>query len=145
MSKTEPHYLGHRQRLRERFLKAGIEGLADYEAVELLLTLAIPRSDVKEPAKQLIQQFGNVRGILDAPLEELRNVRGIGPVTPAALKIIRAAATIYLQQTAEAEDVLACQRRIKEGSAKRWHYPECRMFLAMIFLAPEPRFSDRFP
>lgn len=43
MKKSEPHYLGHRARLRDRFLKSGIQGMADYEVVELLLTLAIPR------------------------------------------------------------------------------------------------------
>jgi DNA repair protein RadC len=105
MSKTTPHYAGHRQRLRERFLKSGIDGLADYEVVELLLTLAIPRSDVKKQAKRLIQQFGNLKGILDAPLEELSAIDGLGSVAPVALKIIRSTATLYLQQTAEGQDV----------------------------------------
>lgn len=48
MRDEEPHYHGHRQRLRDRFLKSGLDGFADYEAIELLLTLAIPRSDVKQ-------------------------------------------------------------------------------------------------
>jgi len=60
MSDDDPHDLGHRQRLRERFLKSGLAGFADYEVVELLLTLAIPRSDVKQPAKALITRFGKV-------------------------------------------------------------------------------------
>jgi DNA repair protein RadC len=67
------------------------------EVVELLLTLAIPRSDVKPPAKALVARFGNLRGILDAPIEELRCIPGIGSVTPVALQIIRAAATLYLR------------------------------------------------
>jgi DNA repair protein RadC len=97
---------GHRQRLRERFVKAGLDGFADYEVVELLLTLAIPRSDVKQPAKALIARFGDLRGILDAPLEELRQVSGIGSVTPVALRIIREAANLYLQQTAQQAESL---------------------------------------
>lgn len=101
------HYEGHRQRLRDRFLKAGIEGLADYEGVELLLTLAIPRSDVKQPAKALIKRFGNLHGILDASINDLQSIEGIGSVAPVALKIIRAAATLYLQQSAEGRDSLA--------------------------------------
>ena len=101
------HTDGHRQRLRARFLKAGFDGLAGYEVFELLLTLAIPRSDVKQPAKQLIARFGNLRGILDAPVEELQQVPGIGSVAPVALRIIRAAATLYLQQVAEDRDTLA--------------------------------------
>lgn len=98
---------GHRQRLRERFLKAGLDGFADYEVVELLLTLAIPRSDVKQPAKALIKKFGDLRGILDAPLEDLQQVSGIGAVTPVALRIIREAANLYLQQTAEQAESLS--------------------------------------
>jgi len=70
MSEETSSHLGHRQRLRERFLRAGLEGFADYEVVELLLTLAIPRSDVKRPAKALTAKFGNVRGVLDASTEE---------------------------------------------------------------------------
>ena len=109
---NQEHYLGHRRRLRERFLKAGVEGLADYELVELLLTLAIPRSDVKKPSKALIAQFGNLRGILDAPLEDLQHVKGIGTVTPVALRIIRAAAVLYLQQAAEGAESLADPERL---------------------------------
>lgn len=114
MSDTAPHYLGHRERLRERFLKGGIESLADYEVVELLLTLAIPRSDVKQPAKRLIERFGNLKGILDAPLDEFEDIAGIGSVAPVALKIIRAAATLYLQQQAEGRELLADAGRLAE-------------------------------
>ena len=73
MSLNLPHFHGHRQRLRERFIKHGLAGFADYEVIELLLTLAIPRSDVKQPAKALLARFGNLRGSLDAPLAELRS------------------------------------------------------------------------
>lgn len=107
-----PHHHGHRQRLRERFLRTGLDGLHDYEVVELLLTLAIPRSDVKEPAKALIAKFGNLRGILDAPFEHLKDIKGIGSVTPVALRIIRAAATLYLQQAAVGGESLADSERL---------------------------------
>jgi DNA repair protein RadC len=105
-AQKDPHYTGHRRRLRERFEESGLAGFADYEVVELLLTLAIPRSDVKQPAKDLIARFGSLRGILDAPLSELRAVRGLGEVAPIALHIIRAAADLYVGQ------------RAAEGSAK---------------------------
>lgn len=114
MSEGNAHHLGHRQRLRERFLKSGMESFADYEVVELLLTLAIPRSDVKQPAKALIARFGNLRGILDAPIEDLRSVVGIGSVTPIAIQIIRAAATLYLQQSVEGRDFLAEPARLAD-------------------------------
>jgi DNA repair protein RadC len=114
MPDEKPHFYGHRQRLRERFQKSGVDGLADYEVVELLLTLAIPRSDVKQPAKALISRFGNLRGILDATTDELRAVKGIGSVAPVALKIIKAAAALYLQQNGEGHDSLADPSRLAE-------------------------------
>jgi len=113
-AKQDHHYYGHRQRLRDRFMKSGFEGLADYEMVELILTLAIPRADVKLPAKELIARFGSLRGILDAPLEELASISGIGSVTPVALQIIKAAATLYLQQSAEEIDSFADPERLSE-------------------------------
>ena len=71
-----PHYHGHRKRLRERFMKSGLAGFAEHEVIELLLTLAIPRADVKPPAKALLNRFGSLRGVLDAPPSELRSVAG---------------------------------------------------------------------
>ncbi len=97
---------GHRERLRARFEKNGLDAFADYEIVDLVLTLAIPRGDVKPLAKTLIARFGNLRGILDAPAEELKAVNGVGSVTPIALRVLRAVATIYLQQSAEEREIL---------------------------------------
>ena len=106
MGGQSPHFHGHRQRLRDRFVKSGLAGFADYEVVELLLTLAIPRADVKQPARALLARFGNLRGILDAPLAELQAVSGIGAVTPVALRVIREVASLYMQQAAELHDAL---------------------------------------
>ena len=107
MTKQAPQFHGHRRRLRERFLRSGLEGFAEYEIVELLLTLAIPRSDVKQPAKELLSRFGSLRGILDADSSDLARIPGIGPVTPIALRIVRDAAGLYLRQAAEQRESLA--------------------------------------
>ena len=101
-----PHYHGHRKRLRERFLQSGFAGFAEHERIELLLTLPIPRSDVKQQAKALLEQFGGLRGVLDAPLAELQSVDGIGEVAAISLKVIREAATLYLLETSEEALVL---------------------------------------
>lgn len=106
MAKPDPHYLGHRKRLRDRFLKSGFSGFAEHERIELLLTLAIPRSDVKQQAKVLLARFGSFRGVLDAPMAELKAVDGIGEVAAISLKVIRHAATLYLQETSEDAPVL---------------------------------------
>lgn len=97
---------GHRSRLRERFLKSGFVGFGEHEKVELLLTLCIPRRDVKPAAKLLLAKFGSIRGILDAKAYELQQIEGIGSVAPVALKIIKEAATVYLQEKAEEKPLL---------------------------------------
>ncbi|MEE9139698.1 MAG: DNA repair protein RadC, partial [Alphaproteobacteria bacterium] len=88
----KPHYLGHRRRLRERFLKGGAEALGDYELLELVLFLAQPRRDVKPLAKQLLARFGGFAGVISAQPEALREVPGLGEGGVAALKSVQAAA-----------------------------------------------------
>ena len=110
----KPHYYGHRKRLRERFVKSGLDGFAEYEAVELLLALAIPRSDVKEPAKALLRRFGSLRGILDASVAEQQSVKGVGEVAAIGLQTVRAAAALYLQQGSEQADVLSDPERLSD-------------------------------
>ncbi len=88
----KPHYLGHRQRLRERFLKGGPEALADHELLELVLFLARPRSDVKPLAKRLLKHFGNFAGVISAQPEALKEIPGLGESGVAALKSVQAAA-----------------------------------------------------
>ncbi len=89
---------GHRARLRERFKKNGLNGFAEHEVLELLLTLCIPRKDVKSLAKVLLKRFGNIRCVFDAKPEELVQIRGMGDVSVTCLQLIKAFSTYYLQQ-----------------------------------------------
>lgn len=84
-----PKGLGHRKRLRERFLQSGFEGFLDYEIVELLLTLGTPRSDCKLIAKNAINDFKDLRGVFDAPLNELLTIKGIGLSNVFGIKLFR--------------------------------------------------------
>lgn len=79
---------GHRQRLREKFLAAGGKGMPDYEILELLLTTALPRRDVKPLAKHLIKKFGCLAGVLNAPVEELLLIDGVKETTASVLKVV---------------------------------------------------------
>ncbi|MDR1595455.1 MAG: DNA repair protein RadC [Puniceicoccales bacterium] len=97
---------GHRSRLREKFLRSEFAGLCDYEIVELLLTLSIPRKDVKALAKKLLGTFGSLRNIFDAEVSDLTKVRGIGKSTAVALKVIRAVNVVYLREKLESGQVL---------------------------------------
>ena len=114
MATPVEHFHGHRKRLRQRFVKGGFTGFAEHEVIELLLTLAIPRSDVKQQAKALLSRFGSLRGILDAPVVELQSVNGIGGVTAIALHIIREAATLYLQEMTQESEVLSDPERLSD-------------------------------
>jgi DNA repair protein RadC len=87
-----PHYHGHRERLRERFLKGGNDALADYELLELVLFRAIARRDLKPLAKELIKQFGSFAEVVSAPIERLKSINGLGDAAITELKIVEAAA-----------------------------------------------------
>jgi len=88
----KPHFHGHRQRLRDRFMATGGDGMPDYEILELLLSIAIPRVDTKPLAKALLDEFKNFAGVITAEPAALRQVPGMGEVSTATLKIVQAAA-----------------------------------------------------
>jgi DNA repair protein RadC len=87
-----PHYIGHRERLRERFRKAGEDALADYELLELILFRAMPRRDVKPIAKALIARFGSFAEAVAARPERLAEIPHLGEASITELKLIEAAA-----------------------------------------------------
>jgi DNA repair protein RadC len=91
MNDESPHYLGHRARLRERFLGASGDALPDYELLELVLFSARPRGDVKPLAKALLKQFGSFAKVIHAEETSLRAVPEVGDAVIAALKTIRVA------------------------------------------------------
>ena len=86
------HYLGHRERLRERFLTGGADAMPDYELMELTLFAAVPRRDVKPLAKALIGRFGSFAEDIAAPRERILEVEGASASVAMQLKIVEAAA-----------------------------------------------------
>jgi DNA repair protein RadC len=88
----QPHYHGHRERLRERALAGGMAALPDYEVLELFLFRSIPKKDVKPLAKQLLARFGSLAGVLGATPEELKTVKGVGQAVALDLKLLHEAA-----------------------------------------------------
>ena len=97
---------GHRARLRKRLLDAGPQGFHDYELIEYLLALTIPRVDTKPLAKRLLHDYGGVGPLLTASTDILRN-EGLTDATIGALKIAQATALRLLEAQAEAKPILS--------------------------------------
>lgn len=99
MSESKPKDLNadHRKRLRQKFNKTGAGALFDYELLELLLTLAIPRKDCKPMAKQAIERFKGLRGVFEATPKQLQKIKGIGPVSSMSIAVVREIGARYLE------------------------------------------------
>ena len=89
---------GHRKRLREKFIGSGLQGFHDYEIIELLLTLGSPRRDCKPQAREAMQRFKTLRGVLEAPLHELQKIEGIGPHSAFGIKLVQEVARKFLKE-----------------------------------------------
>jgi DNA repair protein RadC len=93
----KPDYAGHRDRLRERFLNTGPEALADYELLELVLFMDLPRRDTKPIAKALPERFGSFAGVISSDPRRLDEVKGMGRSGVIGIKAIQAAALKFMQ------------------------------------------------
>ena len=91
------NHAGHRRRLRDRFLNAGPEALADYELLELILFSALPRVDTKSIAKTLLERFGGFSAVISPDPRRLDEVKGVGRAGVVALKAVQAAALAYMR------------------------------------------------
>lgn len=88
-------HAGHRARMKERFLAANGKDLADHELLEMLLYYVIPRRDTNEIAHHLIEEFGSIERVLDAPIDELVTTQGVSAATATYLALVREAAGRY--------------------------------------------------
>lgn len=91
---------GHRERLRKRFLEGGLERFSDEEVIEFLLTLGTPRGDLKMPARDALKKFGSLSGVLSASVDQLREVKGIGPRNALYLSLVHQVAGRFLKEEA---------------------------------------------
>lgn len=107
MTVPAPDHSGHRARLRQKLLEAGADALHDYELIEYLLALAIPRRDTKPLAKALLAEFGGIGGLMSASPEALARVSGMGDTSIAALKIVQATALRLLRAEVIMRPVIA--------------------------------------
>ncbi len=103
---------GHRRRLREKFIAGGLAGFHDYEVVELLLSLGTPRRDCKPLAKEAIRRFKTLRGVLAASMEELQQIRGVGPHSAFGIKLVQEVAREFLKERLVGKPVYQSSREV---------------------------------
>ena len=124
---------GHRERLRNRYIHAGENGLPDYDMLELLLTYAIQRRDVKPMARRLLERFHDLSGIMDASLEDLCRIEGFGPNSAVLITLVRTLCTRYLENKLIGMDVIDCGETLENYARMRLSALTDEAFL-LIFL-----------
>ena len=132
------HYHGHRQRLRARFLATGGDGMPDYELLELVLSIAIPRGDVKPLAKTLIEEFKTFPAVITAEPAALQRVKGMGEVSAAALKVVQEAAVRLARGQAMEGDVISSWDKLVDYCMARMAHEKVEQ-TRILFLDPRNR------
>lgn len=89
---------GHRERLRQRFLECGFNGVSDHNILEMILIYAIPRRDTNDLAHVLIDRFGTLAGVLEADMDDLKSVKGLGDNAVILLKMFTQVNKRYLEE-----------------------------------------------
>jgi DNA repair protein RadC len=123
-----PHYIGHRDRLRQRLIDAGAENLPDYELLEVILFASNPRGDVKPVAKELLDHFGGFAAVMSADPDAL-NEAGLGPAGIAAVKSVREAALRLMRAELQERPVVNswdklidyCSAQVAHGKVEEFH------------------------
>lgn len=134
-------YWGHRSRLRERFRRNGFSGMLTYEVLEYLLTIAIPRRDVKPLSRELLRRYGTVTNVLSQPPEELAKVAGLGDISALTLSAFMECIRFCLAEQLHSNDLLSSPEeitnfaRMKIGTLRH----ECYM---TVFLNGRNRLLD---
>jgi DNA repair protein RadC len=124
---------GHRERLRDRFLRGGADAMPDYELLEMILFRAFKMGDTKPLAKALINRFGSFAEVISAPVERLVEVKGLGEKAALELKIIQAAAVRLAQGQVHNRPVLSSWSAIIDYCRSAMAFEEREQF-RLLFL-----------
>lgn len=132
-AEEKPHYHGHRDRLRQRFLSAGPDALQDYELLELLLFQAIPRKDIKPLAKELMSVFGSLWAVTQAPAETLRNRFSFSDTTIGHIRVVGAIGLRMARQQVMGQPILSSWQKLLDYCAGAMAHEPVEQF-RLLFL-----------
>ena len=107
-------HAGHRSRVKEEFLRRGLDSFPEHRVLELLLFYAIPQGDTNELAHRLIERFGSLAGVLDASVEDLCSVSGVGEHTALLLRMVPGLCGRYVASRSSVGDIVDCSARVRE-------------------------------
>lgn len=109
LSKPAPklHYTGHRARLKKKYTQNGLDGWLDYEIVEFMLSYSYARKDTKPLAKELLKKFKTISGVVDADINELCQIKGIGAHSSVLLKLFKDISILYTKSAAYNKDLIS--------------------------------------
>lgn len=105
-------HIGHRQRIKEKYEKSGMDGWLDYEVLELALTYAIPRKDTKPIAKALLTRFKSLNAVLDADIKDLETINGISKHSALFLRFLKDVSVLYLERGIHNRDLLSSSQAV---------------------------------
>ncbi|MDR3256153.1 MAG: DNA repair protein RadC [Endomicrobium sp.] len=113
-TKLKYHYLGHRNRLRKKFISMGFDNLADYEILELALTYVLPRKDVKVLAKEMISKFGSLKQVFDADIDDLKQIKNISDYSAQFILFLKEFTSLYLSLDIKERDRLSSPKSVTD-------------------------------
>ena len=112
---------GHRERMKQRFNSHGMDNFTDHQVLELLLFYALPRKDVNPIAHALIDRFGSLSAVFDAPIEEISKVEGMGDNSALLIKMIPQVSRRYLMSKSSFHDILDSTKKAGEYLLPRFY------------------------
>jgi DNA repair protein RadC len=107
LKQSKPSYIGHRQRIKTKYEKSGLNGWLDYEVLELVLSYSIPRKDTKSIARELLSRFKSINGVLDADNRDLQSVNGISKHTALFVNLLKDISVLYMKKRMFGRDLLS--------------------------------------
>jgi len=130
----------HRKRVKARYLNDGMKSMADHNIIELLLFFGVPYKDTNDMAHELVEKFGDLNGVLDAPVEELMKVKGIGENAAILIHLFRDVAKKYNDNKLMEKALVPTEERISDF-LKMKYAGETREILYMIFVSAHGRIA----